>query len=282
MTSLAMAQPGQDATLPSPGARAEKPVENPTRPSARPSVHAVTPDIYVTEKIGAELNVNAVVVDERGRSKPFSAFFATPTPKVLVPVYYGCPLLCTVTLNRFIIAIAELSYVVGRDYEVIALSIDPREGPELAQEKKTAYLREVKSPNDGQGWHFLTAAGPVIRSLMEKIGFGYRYDPASMEYLHRATLVFLDGNGRVVRYLHGSDSSASSIRLALIEAGQGAVGTVAERLAAHFFRYDVDRRRYGPNLTFVIVALGLVLLALGSLTWLGVRWVMGRREGGVV
>ena len=239
---------------------------------------SLPPDIYVTEHIGILLHLGAVVSDEDGKLRPLGTFFKNELPKVLLPVYYGCPSLCTVTLNRFIAAIEELPYTVGKDYEVLAFSIDPREKAALALEKKQAYLRETRASSDGRGWHFLTAPGASIRMLMDQVGFKYRYDQASMEYLHRATLIFVDPQGKVVRYLHGSNSSSTSIRLALMEAGQGKLGSLGERVAAHLFEYNSERRRYGPSMLFMVSALALLSLALGSLLWISVRWFRRRTQ----
>ena len=232
-------------TSKTPAAPPSKP-QTKNQDSAQPGMTPVPDEIMVREKIGADLNLDLAVTDDDGRTRPLSSFFKDGKPKIFIPVYYGCPLLCTVTLNRFIDAFKDVPYQPGPDLSVIAFSIDPREKPELAQKKKTAYLKAY--PSAGKGWHFLTAGPKSIRAVTNAIGFGYRYDQASMEYLHRAAVVFLDGKGTVVRYLHGTDFKPAGLRLALLEAGGSTFGTMKDRIVASLFKYDSPSQRYVPNL----------------------------------
>lgn len=266
---------GSSPALAKPDAAVAAPQSQPASQSNTPVTMTPVPDdVIVKEQVGVKLNLDLPVRDDDGRTVPLRNFFNGDGPKILIPVYYGCPLLCTVTLNRFIDAFQDVPYQPGEDVEILAFSIDPRENHELASEKKAIYLKAY--PATASGWHFLTAHPKTIRTVTDTIGFGYRYDPKSMEYLHRAAVVFLSSQGEVIRYLHGSDFKSAAIRLALLEAGGPSFGSAKDRLVASLFKYDTPSQRYVPNLVTVILALGLVFFAFGSITWMGIRWLRRR------
>ena len=184
-------------------------------------------------------------------------------PLILVPLYYHCPDLCPIVLKSLAGALKRLSLTAGRDFEVVALSIDPREGAPLAQEAKSRALAEFGRPEAGSGWHFLTGDERAIAELAEAIGFRYVYDAVSDEYAHPSGLVILTGDGRIARYLYGASFAPRDLRLGLVEASAGRIGSPVDQFLLRCFHYDPTTGKY----TFLILDR---LRALTAATVIGV------------
>jgi protein SCO1/2 len=205
-------------------------------------------------------------------------------PAILALVYYDCPMLCTLVLNGLISSLRAIDLVPGRDFEVIAVSFDPRETPELAAAKERAYLRRYgraaagETPPTGEGWHFLTGAPEAIGELTDAVGFRYRYDEASGEFAHPSGLVILTPRGRISRVLYGVDYPPRDLRLALVEAAGGGIGGIVDQILLYCFHYDPATGRYTTTaLTLVRLGGGLTVLALGL--FVAVAWRRERQAG---
>jgi protein SCO1/2 len=145
------------------------------------------------------------------------------------------------------------------------VSIDPKEGAALATSKKAAYLATYGKPETASGWHFLTAEEAQVKRLADQVGFGYRYDPVQQQYAHSAGLFVLTPEGKISRYLYGIDYPVKDVRLALLEASSGKIGTIVDRLLLFCYRYDPQTRGYSFYLTRLMqVAAGLTVLVLGG------------------
>lgn len=189
-------------------------------------------------------------------------------PAVLALVYYQCPMLCTLVLNGLVRSLKACPLEAGRDFRVIALSIDPTETPELALKKKMSYV-DSYGKGDGSGWRFLTGEESAIRKVADAVGYRYRYVPESGQYAHPAGLVVLTPGGRAARYLYGVEYPSRDLRLALVEAGNGKIGTAVDELLLVCFHYDPATGKYG----FAIVT---ALRVGGGLTVLGIAWLIWR------
>ena len=228
----------------------------------------VDPGAEVIEQLGAKVPLDISLVDEAGQAVKLGSFFDGKRPVILNLGYYGCPALCGAVLNGFLGGLKGLSLEPGQDFEIVTVSIDPSEKPSLAVEKKQAYSKEYGRPGAEQHWHFLTGEEAQVRKLAESIGFGYRLDETTKQYMHGAAITFLAPDGMVARYLFGIDYPPKSLRLAIVEAGRGNVGTVVDKILLNCYRYDPKTRGYtlaamtimqwGGGITVFLVA-GLIL-----------------------
>jgi protein SCO1/2 len=240
--------------------------------TARP---AILRDVDFAQRIGTPLPLDVSLRDERGRTVALREYFGT-TPVVLVPAYYRCPQLCTLVQNGVVSALRALSLDVGRDFQVVTFSFDPSEPTELAAAKKTAVLDAYRRQGAEAGWHFLTGDAESVRRLTEAIGFRYAYDEAHRQFAHASGIVVATPGGTVSHYLYGVEFAPRDLRLALVEASAGRLGSVADQLMLFCFMYDPATGRYSR------LALGAVRVG-GALTVLllvaGVA-VLLRREAG--
>jgi protein SCO1/2 len=155
-----------------------------------------------------------------------------------------------------------MDWIPGREFEIVNVSIDPRETPRLAAEKKAAYLSSYGRPEAGNGWHFLTGTEEQIKKLASQVGFGYRYDKRDQQYAHSAVLFALTPEGKISRYLYGIEYRPKDFRLALLEASSGKIGTVIDRLLLFCYRYDPITRKYSMVITKVLQFSSLVTVLL--------------------
>lgn len=181
-------------------------------------------------------------------------------PAVLALVYYRCPMVCGEVLAGLVRAFGALGLVPGREFEAVVLSIDPREPPSRAQEKKA---RTARRP--GESWRFLTGPEDSIRKIAEAVRFRYAYEARSDQYAHAAGIVVLTPDGRVSSFFPGIDYPPRDLRLAIVEAGGGRIGSLRDRVLLLCLRYDPSRGRYSWSVLTAVRGLGvLTALALGA------------------
>ncbi len=231
--------------------------------------------VNVAEKLGDAVPLNLPVRDEDGRERPLHDFLLPGKPVVLNLGYYGCPMLCGLVLNGLTKTVAAMGWTPGEQFTIISLSIDPQETPRLAREKKRNYINSLGKAQAAAGWHFLTADEAVSQAVADAVGFGYRYDAIKNQYVHPAVLVILTPEGRVSRYLYGIAYPERTLRLSLVEAAEGKVGSTVDRVLLTCFEFDPELGSYR------VAAMGLMRLA-GALTVVVVATVIGTallREG---
>jgi protein SCO1 len=224
--------------------------------------------VGIEQKLGAHVPPNLTFTDESGQTIHLSDYFGA-RPIVLTPVYYRCPGLCTMTLNDLTRSMNGLTESVGRDFDVITFSFDPREKPALAADKKHQYIRHYGRPTADAGWHFLTGNESSIRELTQAIGFSYRYDAANDVYAHAAGVVVLTPDGTVSRYFLGT-VPAVDLKEALRDAGAARVAaTPAEQVFLYCFHYDPATGKYGLIISRALRVMGVitVLLVAGLVGW---------------
>jgi protein SCO1/2 len=222
-------------------------------------------DVRIEERLGAQLPLDAVLVDGAGKPYALSAAFDGKRPVLLALVYYDCPMLCGLILSGMAKAMRENGLELGRDYQAVTISFDPDEKPIQGAERRRGYLQSMGRPDAGADWPFLVGQGAVTRRIADAAGFHYKKDPVSGEWAHVAAIFVLTPDGRVSRYLYGIDYPAKDLRLALVEAGGGKVGTSFDRLLLTCFRYDPASRKYEPYAFGFVRAGGLLtLLVLGG------------------
>jgi protein SCO1/2 len=222
------------------------------------------------QRLGATLPLDNRLRDQDGHPVRLGDYFKG-RPVVLVLGYYRCPNLCSVVWRGLLESLQRLKLDVGRDFEVVAVSIDPKESPDLARAKQAAYARDYKRPGTESGWHFLTGDEPAVRRIADAVGFGYVYDPEIDQYAHAAGLVVATPQGVVSRYLYGVRFPETDLRLALVESSDGTVGSPVDQLLLLCFHYDPKKGKYR------VLIMNLLRVAGGFTVAGGVVFVLARR-----
>lgn len=218
--------------------------------------------IGIDQRLDARVDLDLRFRDESGRPARLGDL-GDGRPLVLAPVYYKCPLLCSQVLNGLAKSLKPVDLRPGEAFDVVAFSIDPRETPATAVEAKAALLRRYGRPETAAGWHFLT--GDAAAALAEQIGFRYRYDAASGLYAHAGGIMVLTPDGRLARYFYGIEYPSRDLRLSLVEAAEGRIGTLADRVLLLCLRWDPSTGRYTWAALGVMRIGGvLTLLAIGA------------------
>lgn len=234
-------------------------------------------DVGVDEHFDAEVPLDLEFKDEDGRTVRLGDYFKPDRPVILTLNYYRCPMLCGLQLNGFLQGLKDLSWMPGDEFEIVTISIDPLETPALATEKKKNYMAQLKREGAGEGWHFLTGGEPNIRAVAETVGFRYAYDEETAQYAHAAALMVLTPEGRIARYLYGIEYPGATLKLALLEAGEGEIGSPFEQLMLYCFHYDSTDRQYTPvAMNIMRVGGGLTVFILA--TAIGAMWLREARS----
>jgi protein SCO1/2 len=221
---------------------------------------------FVLRNVGFEPQLNAHLPldlafrDESGRNVQLREYF-TQKPVLLALVYYGCPMLCDQTEQGVVGALRMLSFNPGRDYEVVFVSFDPRETPDMAVQKKESAMTHFRRPETAAGWHFLTGSKDSIDALTKGANFRYSFDEKSNLFAHAAGIMLLTPDGRISRYFYGVEYSARDIRLGLVDASAGKIGTPIDRALLFCYQYDPTSARYSASI-LKIIRLGGVLTIL--------------------
>lgn len=220
------------------------------------------------QKLGGQLPLELRFRDEAGRDVTLADYFGA-RPVVLSLNYYGCPMLCTVTLNGLASALDVLtSFDAGREFEIVTVSFDPKEGPDLAAKKKAQHLGRYKRPTADAGWHFLTGDQAAIDALTKAVGFRYAWDDETKQFAHPAGVVVLTPEGRISRYLYGIEYAPKDLKLALMESSRGRIGNFIEQAILYCYRYDPMTGRYSASIMRILRA-GAILTVLGLLAFVG-------------
>lgn len=227
--------------------------------------------VGVDQKLNSQLPFDAVFTDETGVARPLRDYF-TGRPVVLALVYYECPMLCTMTLNGLLRTLRPMTLDVGRQFDVIAVSFDPNDTPQLAEKKRFEYLERYNRPGSEAGWKFLTGDANNIQRLTEAVGFRFSKDPETGQWAHAAGIQVITPDGRIARYFYGVEYSSRDLRLALVEASQGKIGTAVDQVLLFCFHYDPTTGKYGL-LIMNLLRMGAALTVLALLTF----WFINRR-----
>ncbi len=216
------------------------------------------------QNLDAQVPLDLTFRDESGRTVRLGDY-VHDRPVILTLVYYRCPLLCGQELNGLARSLKPLSLDVGKDFQVVTVSIDPTETPELAAAKKANYMKRYGRPGAENGWHFLTGDAESIAALAGTVGFRYTYNPDTKLYAHAAGLVVLTPKGRIARYFYGIDFPAKDLQYSLIDASSGKIGSPIARLLLLCYHYDPATGQYTLAVVNVLRVLGTAtVLALGT------------------
>lgn len=227
-------------------------------------------NVGITEHFGAQVDLNMTFRNEKGELVPLRSVVNGRQPVLLFLAYYGCPNLCNLFLNGATDGLKSLNWTAGKDFQILTISIDPREEPRLAQAKKEAHLLAYGRPEAAKGWHFWVndKLGDVdsetvnSKKLATQVGFGYKFDKDQDQYAHSSGMIVLTPEGKISRYLYGIEFKEKDLKLALTEAGGGKIGTLVDRLLLFCYHYDPKGRKYALYATNVMRAGGGVTVMI--------------------
>ena len=227
--------------------------------------------IGIDQRLNHHVPLDLPFVDENGRDVKLGDYFGQ-RPVLLAMVYYECPMLCTQVLNGVTGALKTLNFDVGKEFDVVAVSINPQEGPGLAAQKKAAYVERYGRPQTAAGWHFLTGREENIKALAAAVGFRYEYVEDIKQYAHGAGVEVLTPKGVIARYYYGIEYSPRDLRLGIIEAADERIGSPIDAALLLCFHYDPTTGKYGPTaLTLVRIGALLTMVAFGAFLFVSLR-----------
>jgi protein SCO1 len=227
-------------------------------------------DVGIDQKLGNQAPLNAEFRDEKGQTVQLGQYFHGK-PVILALVYYQCPMLCTQVLDGMLHTFKELSWDAGKQFEVVTISIDPRDNVAESAAKQVMFAGLYGRPNAINGWHFLTGKDPAIHQLADAVGFRYAFDAQSGQFAHASTIIILTPEGKVSRYFYGISYPVRDVRLGLVEASSGKIGTPIDQILLYCYHYDSSTGKYGlvvanmlkagAAITVLVLGLGIFLLA---------------------
>jgi len=220
-------------------------------------------DVSIAQNLGTQIPPSLMLRDESGKSVRLGDYFGQK-PILLSLVYFDCPALCTEVLNGELRTMRSISLDLGKDFDAVTVSFEPKDSPALAKAKRDVYAGQYGRPGAAESWHFLTGEQQSIDALTQAVGFHYEYDSASRQFAHAATIMVLTPDGRIARYFYGVQYPARDVRLGLVEASQGKIGTATDQALLFCYQYDPMTGKYGLVVMNVLRAAGgLTVLALG-------------------
>jgi protein SCO1/2 len=230
-------------------------------------------DVTFAQRLGQKLPLDVRFTDETGRDVALAEYFGS-RPVVLAFVYYQCPMLCTQVMNGISSALKVLPFAPGKAFDIVLISFDPRDTSEAANAKKRAHLDHWAARGTADGWHFLTGTEASIRQVTAAAGFTYQWDAQTNQFAHVSGLLVVTADGMLSRYFYGVEYSPRDLRLALIDSGNGKVGSVVDELLLYCFQYDPSHGRYGAVFMNIVRLAGVLTVC----SIVGFILLMRRRE----
>lgn len=243
---------------------------------ADPGIPHELEGVEIQENLNVELPLETVFTDHNGNTIEFGDLFTGERPVLLQLGYLKCPQLCNLVLNEMTDTLRDIEWTTGKEFDVVSISINPDETHELAAAKRTSYVLMYDRRKSGNGWHFLTGSGESSKAIADAVGFKYRLQPDG-EYAHAAGLFVVTPDGRLSRYLYGASHAPGTMRLALLEASDGRIGSTLDRFILWCHVYDPDSRSY-VLLAVRLMQVGGFLTLLIILIGLGWMWFSERRK----
>ena len=244
-----------------------------TAPIAAHSQPEILKKVSIQQKLGTQLPLKTTLRDETGALVSLRSYLSGK-PALLVFSYFECPMLCPLVLEAVVRSLKPLSLDVGREFDVFVVSIDDRDGPEGARKKKTEVVNRYARDGSAAGWHFLTGEKSAIEELTGSAGFTYAWDDASKQYVHASGIFILTPHGEISRVLYGIDFAPRDVRLSLVQAAGGTIGSAVDRLLLYCYHYNPLTGKYGLVIMSTLRIAGMTTL----LAILGFIITMLRRE----
>lgn len=226
-------------------------------------------NIGIDQRLNQAIPLDLEFTDESGNRVKLGDYFHEGRPVILNLVYYTCPMLCGEELAGESSALSMLKFMPGKEYEIVSVSFNPDETPKDAAAAKKTYIARINEhldhKTDGSGWHFLTGQQPQIKQLADAVGFHYRRDPQTKQFIHATAIMIVTPAGRIAQYYYGVEFSPKDIRLGLIEAARGNIGNVVDQVLLYCYHYDPKTGRYGAVITNIMRLAGAAtMLILGG------------------
>jgi len=222
-------------------------------------------NVGIEQRLNQQVPLDLAFRDETGKAVRLADYFGQK-PVILNLVYYKCPMLCSQVLIGLTGALKVLKFDVGNQFNVLTVSFNPRETPDLALATKADYLKRYGRAGAAEGWHFLTGPEQSITALTQAVGFEYQYDPKTDQYAHATAIVLLTPDGRVAQYYYGVEFAPKDLRLGLIQASSGKIGNLVDEVLLYCYHYDPAAGRYGAVIARILKLSGIVtILVLGGM-----------------
>jgi protein SCO1/2 len=229
------------------------------------------------KNVGIQQNLNQpippdlIFQDDLGGSLRLGDYFGK-RPLILNLVYYNCPMLCGEVLSGLEHSLRMMKLDVGRDFDVITVSFDPSETPEMAAKKKSEFLRRYNRAGAEQGWHFLVGKQDAVDALTKAAGFQYQYDEKSKQFAHAAAILILTPEGNISQYYYGVDFPPKDVRLGLVAAGAGRIGNLVDQLLLYCYHYDPEQGKYSATILRILRLAGVAtMLFIGTFIFIMIR-----------
>ncbi|HUJ95234.1 MAG TPA: SCO family protein [Terriglobales bacterium] len=221
-------------------------------------------NVGIEQRLNEQIPLDLAFRDETGKSVRLSDYFGK-RPVVLNLVYYQCPMLCGEVLSGLTSTLRTLKFDVGKDFDVLTVSFDPRETPEMAAAKKATILEDYKRPGAAQGWHFLTGPQASIDALTRAAGFQYQYDAQTGQFAHTTAILVLTPEGKISQYFYGIEYAPRDLRLSLVQASENRIGTVVDQVLLYCYHYNPETGKYGAVISRILRLAALAtMLVLGT------------------
>lgn len=234
-------------------------------------------DVQIKEKLGSYLSDDIAFTNSEGKTVTTGDIFNGDIPVIINPVYYECPMLCSLVLNGLLDGVKELAWLPGKDYKIVTLSIDPDEGTQLAKQNKSNYIENFGRDIDNDGWYFLTGDSVNIKRLTESTGFGFKYVPEKNQYAHSAGIIFASPDRKITRYLYGIEYNEIDLKNALYETANGNIGNTIDKLVMYCYQYNPASNSYAP-VAINIMKIGGALTLFFLCMFLGFFWYYDRKK----
>jgi len=222
-------------------------------------------NVGIEQRLDAQVPMDLTFVDDAGRTVKLGDYFGKK-PIILNLVYYNCTMLCGEALAGLAGSMKMIKFDVGKEFEVVTVSFNPIETPEIAAAKKKDYVERYGRPGAASGWHFLTGPPESINALTKAVGFQYQYDPKLNQYAHATAIMVLTPQGRISRYFYGVDFPPKDLRMGLVEASQGKIGNLTDQVLLYCFHYDPTAGKYGAVINNILkLGAGVTIVLVGGL-----------------
>jgi protein SCO1 len=218
-------------------------------------------NVGIDQHLDAQIPPNLTFTDDRGRSVMLGEYFGRK-PLILNLVYYNCTMLCGEELAGLTRALKLVKFDLGKEFEVVTVSFDPRETPAIAAAKKKDFIARYGRPGAADGWHFLTGSPDSINALANAVGFKYHYDPETHQYAHATAIMILTTEGHISRYLYGVDYPPKDLRMGLVEASERKIGNPVDQVLLYCYHYDPATGKYGAVVNNILKLGGAVTIVL--------------------
>jgi protein SCO1 len=228
-------------------------------------------NVGIQQNLNQPLPLDLSFKDDLGRNVHLGDYFGKK-PVILSLVYFNCPMLCGEVLSGLERSLRMMTLDVGKDFDVLTISFDPKDTPEMAAKKKSEFLKRYKRPGGDQGWHFLVGQADAITALTHAVGFQYQYDEKSQQFAHATAIMIVTPDGKIAQYYYGVEYPPKDLRLGLVEASQGRIGNVVDELLLYCYHYDPAQGKYSATILRVLRLAGIVtMLSLGTLIFVMIR-----------